>query len=90
MVLSSRVKYSELPPPPQKSVGARPYGFKNLCPSKKPPTVTQQLTKPIDFRQNYVCDGHPCLVCWSRAVLLARISRLLWRSSSSGSGRVRR
>jgi hypothetical protein len=46
------------PPSPKKSIGARPYGFKNLYPSKKPATVTQQLTKSIDFRQNYVCDCH--------------------------------
>jgi hypothetical protein len=54
------VKYSELclagisqksqPPPPlpiphKKSKGARPYGFKNLYPRKKPATVTQQLQK---------------------------------------------
>jgi hypothetical protein len=63
------VKYSELclagisqksqsPPPLKKSIGARPYEFKNLYPSKKPATVTRQLTKCIDFRQNYVCDSH--------------------------------
>ncbi len=46
------------PPPPEKSIGARPYGFKNLHPSKKPTTVTQQLTKSVDLRQNYVCDCH--------------------------------
>jgi hypothetical protein len=46
------------PPPPKKSIGARPNGFKNLYPNKKPATVTQQLTKYIDFRQNYVCDCH--------------------------------
>jgi hypothetical protein len=47
------VKYSELclagisqksqlpsPIPPKKSIGARPYGFKNLYPSKKPATVS--------------------------------------------------
>ncbi len=54
---------SQPPPPPppkksKKSIGARPYGFKNLNHSKKPATVTQQLTKSIDFRQNYVCDCH--------------------------------
>jgi hypothetical protein len=43
------------PPPPQKS---RPYGFKNLYTSKIPATVTNPLTKSIDFRQNYVCDCH--------------------------------
>jgi hypothetical protein len=35
---------------------ARPYGFKNLQPRKKHPTVTRQLTKSRDFRQNYFCD----------------------------------
>ncbi len=35
-----------------------PYGFKNLNPSKKPATMTRQLTKSIDFRQNYLCDFH--------------------------------
>ncbi len=46
------------PPPPKKSIGATPYGFKNLYPSKKAATVTQQLTKSIDVRHNYVCDCH--------------------------------
>jgi hypothetical protein len=72
------VKYSELclagisqksqppPPPHKKSIRARPYRFKNLYPSKKPATVTQQLTKSIDFRQNYVCDCHLRRGCESR------------------------
>ncbi len=45
-----------------KSIGARPYGFKNLSPSKITPTVTQQLTKSTDFLQNYVCVTAPSLV----------------------------
>jgi hypothetical protein len=64
------VKYSELclagisqksqpsPPPPKKSIGARPYGFKNQYPCKKPATVTQQLQKSIDFRRNELFDFH--------------------------------
>ncbi len=67
------VKYSELclagisqksqpppppPIPPKKSIGARPYGFKNLYPSKKPSTVTQQLQKSIDFRRLELYDFH--------------------------------
>jgi hypothetical protein len=31
-------------------------------PLQKPPTVTQQLTKSIDFLQNYVCVTAPSLV----------------------------
>ncbi len=49
------------PPPPPKSIGATPSGFKDQHPSKKPATVTQQLTKSVDFldfRQNYVCGCH--------------------------------
>jgi hypothetical protein len=42
----------------QRNSQARPYGFNNLYPSKKPATVTQQLTKSIDFHQNYLCDFH--------------------------------
>ncbi len=67
------VKYSELclagisqksqpplppPIPPKKSIGVRPYGFKNLYPSKKPATVTQQLQKSIDFRRIELYDFH--------------------------------
>ncbi len=67
------VKYSELclggisqksqpplppPIPPKKSIGARPYGFKNLYPSKKPATVTQQLQKSVDFRWIELYDFH--------------------------------
>jgi hypothetical protein len=39
-------------------MGARPYGFKNLYPSKKPATVTQQLQKSIDFRRIELYDFH--------------------------------
>jgi hypothetical protein len=46
------------PIPPKKSIGARPYGFKNLYPSKKPATVTQQLQKSIDFRRIELYDFH--------------------------------
>jgi hypothetical protein len=67
------VKYSEIwlagisqksqpppppPIPPKKSIGARPYGFKNLYPSKKPATVTQLLQKSIDFRRIELYDFH--------------------------------
>ena len=67
------VKYSELclagisqksqpppppPIPPKKFKGARPYGLKNLYPSKKPATVTQQLQKSIDFRRIELYDFH--------------------------------
>ncbi len=37
---------------------ARPYGLKNLYPSKKAATVPRKLTKSIDFCQNYLCDFH--------------------------------
>ncbi len=47
-------KVNKHPPSPPKS----PYGFKNLYPSKKPATVTQQLQKSIDFRQNELYDFH--------------------------------
>jgi hypothetical protein len=72
-VLYCSVKYSELclagisqksqppsppPLPPKKSIGARPDGFKNLYPSKKPATVTQQLQKSIDFRRIELYDFH--------------------------------
>ncbi len=72
-VLFCSVKYSELwlagvsqksqpppspPIPPKKSIGARPYGFKNLYPSKKHATVTQQLQKSIDFRRIELYDFH--------------------------------
>jgi hypothetical protein len=30
----------------------------SVYPSKKPATVTRQLTKSIDFRQYYLCDFH--------------------------------
>ncbi len=56
--LASAKSLNPLPLPPKKSIGSRPYGFKNLYPSKKPATVTQQLTKSINFRQNYACDCH--------------------------------
>ncbi len=49
---------------PNKSM-ARPFRFKNLCPSKKTPTVTRQLTKSIDICQNYLCDFHPW---WGRSM----------------------
>ncbi len=53
---------SQPPPPipPKKSIGARPYGFKNLYPSKKPATVTaaKQLQKSIDFRWIELYDFH--------------------------------
>jgi hypothetical protein len=73
MFCSGSVKYSELclagisqksqpppppPIPPKKSIGARPYGFKNLYSSKKPATVTQQLQKSIDFRRIELYDFH--------------------------------
>jgi hypothetical protein len=29
-----------------------------FTPAKKPATVTRQLTKYVDFRQNYLCDFH--------------------------------
>ncbi len=54
-------KVSTPPPPPippKKSIGARPYGFKNLYPSKKPATVTQQLQKSVDFRRIELYDFH--------------------------------
>jgi hypothetical protein len=35
-----------------------PYGFKNLQPRKERMTVTRQLVKSRDFRQNYLCDFH--------------------------------
>ncbi len=72
-VLFCSVKYFELclagisqmsqpppppPIPPKKSIGARPYGFKNLYPSKKPVTVTQQLQKSMDFRRIELYDFH--------------------------------
>ncbi len=41
-----------------KETHSRPYGFKNLQPRKKPTTVTRQLTKSRDLRQNYLCDFH--------------------------------
>jgi hypothetical protein len=44
----------------QRNPQARPYGFKNQ--SMKPMTVTRQLTKSPDFRQNYFCDFHLCLL----------------------------
>ncbi len=48
--------------------------FKKIYPSKKPETVTRQLTKSIDFRQNYVCASRPreisnqrdCKAPWSK------------------------
>jgi hypothetical protein len=39
----------------KKSIG---YGFKNLLPRKKPTTVTRQLAKSQDFRQNNLCNFH--------------------------------
>ena len=66
--MSQKSKPPPPPPiPPKNSIRARPYGFKNLYPSKKPATVTQQLTKSIDFRQNYVCDCHLWTCCFYRA-----------------------
>ncbi len=50
-------KVSTLSPPtplPKKSIGARPYGFKNLYPSKKPATLTQQLQKSIDAELSFM------------------------------------
>jgi hypothetical protein len=35
---------------------AMSYGFKIYTLAKKAATVTQQLTKSIDFRRNYLCD----------------------------------
>jgi hypothetical protein len=43
----------------QRNPQARPNGFKNLYPSKKPETVTRQLTKPVEFYQNFLCDFQP-------------------------------
>jgi hypothetical protein len=60
----------------QRNPWARPYGLKNLNPSKKPSTVTRQLTKSLEFRQNYLCDFH----------LRSSSSPSSWRSSSSPSG----
>jgi hypothetical protein len=91
MLCSVLLKYSELclagisqksqppPPPPKKSIGARPHGFKNPYPSKKPATVTQQLTKSIDFCQNYVCDCH----LWRGAECHCPVAALLVREFSS-------
>ncbi len=42
----------------QRNTWTRPYGFKNLFPSKKPATVTRQLKKSVDFCQNYHRDFH--------------------------------
>ncbi len=41
-------------PPPKKSIGQNPMDLKTYTLAKKPATVTRQLTKSIDFRQNYV------------------------------------
>jgi hypothetical protein len=49
------VKYSELC---LAGISQNPYRFKSLYPSKKPATVTQQLQKSIDFRQNELYDFH--------------------------------
>ncbi len=43
----------------QRNTWTRPYGFKNLSPSNKPATVTRQLTKSVEFCQNYLCDLLP-------------------------------
>ncbi len=46
------------PPPPKESHRLGPIDSTNLEPWKKPATVTRQLTKSQDFRQNYFCDFH--------------------------------
>jgi hypothetical protein len=48
-------------PPPKKSTGYRPYGFKQLKPRKKTTTVTRQVTKSQDFHESYLCDFHLCI-----------------------------
>ncbi len=42
----------------QRNPQARPQGFKNLQFRKKLTTMTRQMTKSRDFRQNYLCDFH--------------------------------
>ncbi len=48
---SDKGKHPPPPPPPKKAIDST-----NLEPRKKPATVTRQLTKSQDFRQNYLCD----------------------------------
>jgi hypothetical protein len=47
-------------PLPKKSLWLGPMDLKTIAYRKKPTTVTQQLTKSRDFRQNYLCDFHFC------------------------------
>jgi hypothetical protein len=41
-------------------LGLGPMDLKICTLAKKPATVTQQLTRSTDFRQNYLCDFHLC------------------------------
>ncbi len=54
----------QTPAPPPEIHRLDPYGFKNLYPSKKPATVTQQLQKSIDFRRFELYDFHLRSVPW--------------------------
>ncbi len=59
--MDEREKGRQKPSPsPQRNPQAKPYRFKNLQPRNKPTTMTRQLTKSQDFRQNYLCDFHLC------------------------------
>jgi hypothetical protein len=52
--LASAKSLNPPPPPlPKKSIDA-------ITLAKKPAIVTRQLTKSIEFRQNYACDSHLC------------------------------